>query len=161
METAICDANILIDFSKTDVDILPKIAHYFDRVYIPNIILNEVKIISIEKAEEMGFVVEECSLDVVKEKGLSLADSVCLNYVRIKRCDCITNDRKLRSYCVNSGATVIWGLEMVLKLYEKRVITYKQAKKAAQQVKDGNVEITDEVFDSFITKLEGISQNFL
>lgn len=46
---AICDANILIDYSKSDISIIKKIAEYYEEVCVPDIILQEVGIISDEE----------------------------------------------------------------------------------------------------------------
>ena len=46
----ICDANILIDYSKSDISVISKIAEYYGQVCVPDIILQEVGIISEEDA---------------------------------------------------------------------------------------------------------------
>lgn len=156
MEIAICDANIVIDFLKAEGDILTQIAQYFDKVYIPDVVVQEVGVITEAEISQKGFVVINSRLDITIEKGLSFQDSVCLDFVRRTGCCCITNDRRLRKFCQESHATVIWGYEMLLKLVNRRLITKQQAKKAATQVKKYNLEMTDLIFNDFLEKLSNL-----
>ena len=56
---AICDANILIDYSKSDISIIKKIAEFYEEVCVPDIILQEVGIISEEQAKSLGIRIVE------------------------------------------------------------------------------------------------------
>ena len=61
---AICDANILIDYSKSDISIIMKIAEYYEEVCVPDIILQEVGIISDEQAKDLGITIVETPLEL-------------------------------------------------------------------------------------------------
>ena len=126
---AICDANILIDFSKSDILIIKKIAEYYEQVCVPDIILQEVGVISDEEANKLGITIVETPLELEEVPSLSYQDRTCLYYVKQKKWTCLTNDKALRRHCEAAGGTVVWGLQMILKLVEANLITVSHAEK--------------------------------
>ena len=106
---AICDANILIDYSKSDISVISKIAEYYGQVYVPDIILQEVGIISEEEAAKLGITIVETPLELEEVPSLSYQDRTCLYYVRKYKCTCLTNDKALRKHCEAAGGTVVWA----------------------------------------------------
>lgn len=96
---AICDANILIDYSKSDISIIKKISEYYEEVCVPDIILQEVGIISDEEAKALGITIVETPLELEEVPSLSYQDRTCLYYVKQNKWECLTNDKALRKHC--------------------------------------------------------------
>lgn len=151
---AICDANILIDFSKSDITVISKIAEYYEQVCVPDIILQEVGIISEEKAKSLGITIVESPLELEDIPSLSFQDRTCLYYVKKEGWTCLTNDKALRKNCEAVGATVVWGLEMLLKLVKAKLITQVHAEKIARKINLVNPEINNKILQEFLGKLE-------
>ena len=153
---AICDANILIDYSKSDISVIAKIAEYYGQVCVPDIILQEVGIISEEDAAKLGITIVETPLELEEVPSLSYQDRTCLYYVKKYKCTCLTNDKALRKHCEVAGGTVVWGLEMLLKLVEGNLLTATHAEKIARKINQVNPEINEKVLNDFLDKLKGI-----
>ena len=151
---AICDANILIDYSKADISIIKKIAEYYEEVCIPDIILQEVGIISEEHAKALGITIVETPLELEEIPALSFPDRTCLYYVKKNKWECLTNDKALRKNCIAAGGTVVWGLEMLLKLVTAGLITVTYAEKIAKKINQVNPEISNKILQDFLNKLE-------
>ncbi|MCR4900911.1 MAG: hypothetical protein K5907_08860 [Treponema sp.] len=151
---AICDANILIDYSKSDISIIKKISEYYEQVCVPDIILQEVGVISDEEAKDLGITIVETPLELEEVPSLSFQDRTCLYYVKHNKWECLTNDVALRKHCEASGGTVVWGLQMLLKLVESDLITVSYAEKIARKIHQVNPEITDIILQNFLDKLQ-------
>ena len=151
---AICDANILIDYSKSDISIIKKITEYYEEVCVPDIILKEVGIISDEQAKALGITIVETPLELEEVSSLSFQDRTCLYYVKQNKWECLTNDVALRKHCEAVGGTVVWGLQMLLKLVEADLITVTYAEKIARKIHQLNPEITDIILQNFLDKLQ-------
>jgi len=151
---AICDANILIDYSKSDISIIKKIAEYYEEVCVPDIILQEVGVISEEQAKALGITIVETPLELEEVPSLSFQDRACLYYVKNNKWECLTNDKALRKHCETVGGTVVWGLQMLLKLVEADLITTTYAEKIARKINQVNPEINEKVLNAFLNKLK-------
>lgn len=151
---AICDANILIDFSKSDISVISKIAEYYEKVCVPDIILQEVGTISEEKAKSLGITIVETPLELEEVPSLSFQDRTCLYYVKKEGWTCLTNDKALRKNCEAIGGTVVWGLEMLIKLVEAKLITVSHAEKISKKIHQENLEINEKILCNFLDKLE-------
>ena len=49
---------------------------------------------------------------------------------------------------------MVWGLEMLLKLFDADLITVSYAEKIARKIHKLNPEINNKVFESFLDKLD-------
>ncbi|MBN1696750.1 MAG: hypothetical protein JW881_04490 [Spirochaetales bacterium] len=154
-KAVICDANVLIDFTTVDLDILAKAASFYSKVYVPDCIIHEVNNLSSEKAEKLGIIIIPTPYrEVVKLPNLSFEDAVCLFYVKKENYVCITNDKVLRRECIAAGGEVVWGMEMLLNMVQKKIISTKKATSVAKKISEINPTITKTVLDDFLHKLE-------
>ena len=150
---AICDANILIDYSKSDISVISKIAEYYGKVCVPDIILQEVRVISDEDAKKLGITIVETPFELEEVPSLSFQDRTCLYYVKKYKWTCLTNDKALRKHCQFAGGTVVWGLEILLKLVDAHLLTITQAEKIAKKINQVNPEINETILQDFFDKL--------
>lgn len=155
-EAAVCDANVLIDFVAVDEDVIRELVKYWGAVYVPTRILHEVRELPMERAEGLGLTVIETPLMLPSAPGLSGPDRACLHFVLSEGWTCIANDRLLRKECKRQGGTVVWGLEMLLKLVSAGQITKARALGMAERIGALNPEITAKILDEFKEKLAAV-----
>lgn len=148
-EAAICDANVLIDYTDSDEDIIRELVRYWGKVYVPDRVLSEVKRLSQSRAEALGLTIIETPLVLPLASGLSGPDRACLNFVISEGWVCIANDKALRKECQRSGGKVVWGLEMLAKLAEAQQITKARAIDIATKIQKINPEISQALLAEF------------
>jgi hypothetical protein len=154
VEAAICDANVLIDYVAVDEDVIREVVKFWGVVYVPTRILHEVKGFDEGHARALGLTIIETPLDLDAVPGLSGPDRACLHFVVANGWTCIANDAILRRECVRRGGTVVWGLEMLLKLVTTGQITGARALGIAERMGELNPEITSEILAVFRVKLD-------
>lgn len=152
-KAAICDANVLIDYVKADTEMLSRLASYWEQVFVPDLVLSEVRQLSAERAKSLGLTIIETPLALPQVAGLSLADRACLHFVTEQGWTCIANDRHLRNECRKCGADVVWGLEMLLLLVDSGRLTKSHANRVATKIHGDNPQITREILDDFLIEL--------
>jgi len=152
-EAAICDANVLIDYVAVDEDVIRELIKYWGTVYVPTRILHEVRKLPLERAKDLGLTVIETPLTLPSAPGLSGPDRACLHFVISEGWTCIANDTLLRRECKRQGGTVVWGLEMLLKLVSVEQITSARALGVAERIGAINPEITEAILLNFKEKL--------
>ncbi|MDA3939467.1 MAG: hypothetical protein PF693_09185 [Spirochaetia bacterium] len=154
-EAAISDANILIDYAAVDEDLIREMVVYWNKVYVPDIILHEVRDLSTERAMELGLTIIQTPLVNLPERAkLSFQDRTCLYFVMAEKWVCIVNDVPLRKECLKVGGKVVWGLEMLLLLVKSKQISKNRAKDAASNIKKINPTITVNILETFLEKLD-------
>ena len=87
---------------------------------------------------------------------LSFHDCICFVLAKDNNCECITNDINLRDYCEDEGVSVIWGLDIMLKLIESRTISKTDAIDLSILIALQNVTITQRVLTQFEKKVKAI-----
>lgn len=150
---AVFDANVIIDYLQSDKELFREFIIYFGTVYVPDLVLAEVRELSVKQAEEIGLNIVETPLSFSKPKGLSLQDTACLYFVKEKGWICVTNDKKLRNECIKAGGKVMWGLETLLMLVKTNLISRNKALSVAKKIKTKNPEVTEELMNRFIERL--------
>lgn len=109
-----------------------------------------------EQAKKLGITIVGTPLVLEEVPSLSFQDRTCLYYVKQNKWECLTNDVALRKHCEAAGGTVVWGLQMLLKLVEANLITTTYAEKIARKINQVNPEINKKVLNSFLDKLKKI-----
>ena len=113
----------------------------------------EITNISEQELIDAGIKLLETPIEISPIKGLSSEDWSCVLAVQETHGSCITNDQKLRSVIKAKGYNVIWGLETILKMYKKKVITKTKTKKYGLQICQRNKYLTDAIRNDFLEKL--------
>lgn len=146
---AVCDANVLIDFVAVDEDLIRELVKYWGRVFVPDVVLNEVKAIKMSRAEELGLTILETPLSVVECKTLTFADRACLHFAFENQWVCLANDSRLRKECTTRGVEAVWGMKMLVLLSEVGQITIHRALECGEKIHRLNPAITTEVLSQF------------
>jgi len=100
----IADANVLIDYAKTDPSILSLYVRHFGPIYVPSVIVDEVDQLDFSDCETLGLTVVDEPLDILlaatEQRGpLSFEDRVCLLLARTNKWTCVTNEKPLHRAC--------------------------------------------------------------
>ena len=152
-KAAICDANVLIDFVKADEAILAMLASYWESVFVPDVVLSEVRQLSADRAGKLGLTIIETPLGLPEVPGLSYQDRACLHFAVKEGWVCIANDRRLRNECQKCGVETVWGLETLLLLVGSRALAEPRARRVALKIHAENPQITKKVLDDFLREL--------
>ena len=153
------DANILIDYASCGMEVLALVSEHLAPVVVPDVILQEVRRLTQEQIEEAGITVVETPLDLLSpdplvSKRLSTQDRVCLEMASTNGWTCATNDRVLRNACQVRGVPLVWGLELMVELVDRRVLPEKKARNVGKKMHQVNPRsITEQVLTDFLARL--------
>jgi rRNA-processing protein FCF1 len=108
----ITDANILIDFSKTNKEILRLLFEELEKVAVPFLVLQEVNELNRQEAESLGITVIDSDMEMIENafgvtNGLSYQDNLCLLTASRENYICVTNDKRLKRECQKKGVRSI------------------------------------------------------
>lgn len=145
----VVDANVLIDYADSDASLLALVGTHLGplRVLLP--VLAEVDQLSPADCERLGIALIEPDLAMLSaaaapQSRISLPDRLCLLEAQANGLACVTNDRALRSVCLEAGVPVLWGLELLTELVARRVLGAGEALATARAMQKSNPRhITD------------------
>lgn len=155
----IADANVLIDYAKTNLDILGLVARHVGPVYIASAILDEVDQLDEAQCQALGLIIVEANFTQLAEASqrggpLSFEDKLCLVLARDNSWTCLSNDGPLRDACLENGVTVVWGLEIMLQLVETGHLSADKAIDVAKEIHLINpLYITMKIVTTFCNRL--------
>jgi len=158
----IIDAVALIDFLDGDPALLPIISRHLGRIWIATTTLDEVEQVKEGDCAELGMFLVQPSIQQLSEASvyaedtaLSISDAITLVLARDNNLILITNDVALRKESMKSGINVLWSLETIIYLVEKKCLSYEEALEIARRIHLANPRfITREILQSFSDKLE-------
>lgn len=131
----VADANVLIDYAKTDPSILTMHVRHFGPIFVPSVILDEVDQLDVAECESLGLTIVEEPLEILlaatEHRGpLSFEDQVCLLLARTNQWTCVTNEKPLHRACKREKVASIWELRLMIELVH-----------AEQLAKDSAIEV--------------------
>ena len=134
------DANVLIDYAKTDRQVLALVVQVLGPVFVATPVLDEVRQLTADDARALGLTqVEpetELLLAAAEVRGkLPFQDHVCLLLARERGWACVTNDKPLQAACVTEGVPWMWGLHLLLRLVRAGVMDTQQAVERAEAIR--------------------------
>lgn len=150
------DANILIDYLDTDIEVLALASKYLSPIVVPDVVLQEVHSHRRQEIVEAGIIVIETPLSLLSSgaevsRRLSTQDRVCLEMASANGWICATNDKVLRNACQARGVPLVWGLELMVGLVDRGVLPRRKARYVGRKRHKANPRsITDSVFRDFI-----------
>jgi rRNA-processing protein FCF1 len=153
------DANILIDYASCGMEVLALVSEHLAPVVVPDVILQEVRSLTQEQIEEAGITVVETPLDLLLpdplvSKRLSTQDRVCLEMASANGWTCATNDRVLRNACQARDVRLVWGLELMVELVDRRILPEKKARNVGKKMHQVNPKsITNQVLTDFLARI--------
>jgi len=158
----IIDADVLIDYVKSDFSILGLTASYVGEVHVISTVLAEVDGLDEDRCTQLGLHVLEPNLEqyvaaTQKRGALSTGDHLCLLFAREKGWTCVSNDGALRRACTEDGVAVLWGLELMIDLVRIGQLGEEEALTVAWTIHSANpFHITQEIVERFTTRLRSL-----
>lgn len=147
----ILDANVLIDFCKSDKTIIKLICDYVGQIYLATPILDEINDINEDECIAFGIKLVEPELDQLiqaagKKGSLSFQDKLCMIIAKQSGWICVTNDKPLRKMCEQEGIPLFWGIELICILVESGGLLASQARGIILDIQKLNPKyITDSI----------------
>lgn len=155
----ILDANVLIDYCKSDKSILALVSKCVGVIHLASPVLDEVKQLSLDELSDLSIDLAEPELDQLltarsRRGPLSFQDHLCLLMAAANTWTCVTNDSKLRRECETQGIETMWGLEPLALLTDARQISREAALDVAKKIQESNPRfITKEIIKRFRTRI--------
>jgi hypothetical protein len=163
LELLIVDANVLIDFCKTDRSVLTLVTKHVGPLHVAEPVLAEVKELDRVSAEGLGLHVVQAELPLLTQAAnaavrspLRFQDWLCLLLAAQERWTCVTNDKRLRTECEARTVSVMWGLQLLLRLVERRALPSSDAIELAHAIHLVNRRIPKEVVAAFARNVKAV-----
>lgn len=159
------DANVLIDYVKSELSILGVAARHMGEVYVLSTVLDEVDGLDQDGCARLGIRVFEPELAHLvaaaqKRGALSTEDHLCLILAREQGWTCVTNDGALRRACQQDRVPVLWGLELMLELVSIGQLPGADAITVANAIHRTNpFHITAEIVARFADRVRALSSS--
>jgi rRNA-processing protein FCF1 len=139
----IIDANVLIDYFESDLQILTQVSDNLGLIHIARSTFNKVHHLTVAAAQKHHFTIVtpdlKTAVEASKGRGrLAYDDRETLFLAKNNGWICITNDKQLREECKNEGVSCIWGLELMLILVKKNIISINAAIKTGDIIRKNN-----------------------
>lgn len=133
------DANVLIDYQKSDFSVLGLVNKHVGEVYVLTTIIDEVDGLDVVDCERLGLKVIEPELNqlmlaATKRGQLSFRDHLCLIVASKASFICVTNDKPLRNACTSEGVRILWGLEIMTALVRVNAMRAADAIQTAEKI---------------------------
>ena len=162
-EVYIVDANVLIDYLKTDISILTIYSKEIGQIYVPTDVLEKVKQLETGECDRLNLEIVEPTTEQYLEaapkiRGLAFDDRVCFILARDNKWYCISNDIQLRVICEENGISVLWGLELMLPLEERKLIEPTEILQVAKDIHESNPLFVNK---TILKKFEGKVSNII
>ncbi len=158
-EVLLADADVLIDYAKSDRSILTLVTENFANVYVLQEVLSTVKEIGERDCGRLGIHIIESDIADLVEAGaqsgpLSFEDWLCMITCRKRTWTCVSNDRALIRECRKNNIKVRRGLNLMVELVKSGFLDRRRALRIAQLIHDENpTHINNRVLKLFEEKL--------
>jgi rRNA-processing protein FCF1 len=149
------DANVLIDYQKSDFSVLGLVNKHVGEVHVLTTIIEEVDGLEIVDCERLGLRAIEPELNqltraAIRRGQLSFRDRLCLIVASDANFVCVTNDKPLRGACTAEGVSVLWGLEIMTALVRTNAMRAADAVQTAEKIHLSNpLHIPGKLVDRF------------
>ncbi len=154
----VADANVLIDYAKSDKSVILLISRYLATVCIPTPVFDEIHELSKREAKSLKITLIEPTLSqaqeaLVDEGPLSFQDRLCFIVARDKGWSVLTNDKNLRKTCESEDLDCVWGIEAMVPLVHNKCLSASKAMKIAKKIESVNPCITEDILKRFGKKI--------
>ena len=149
------DANVLIDYQKSDFSVLGLVHKHVGEVHVLTTIIEEVDGLDVVDCERLGLKAVEPELSqltraAAKRGQLSFRDHLCLIVASDASFVCVTNDKPLRKACTEKGVSILWGLEIMTALVRANAMRAVDAIQTAEKIHLSNpLHIPKSLVDRF------------
>ncbi len=163
MQFLVVDANVLIDFCKTQPALLTLVSRHVGAVHVASPVLDEVRELDAESAHALGLIIVTPDLAMVRNAALAaqrsplnFQDWICLLLAKEQSWICVTNDKRLRTECETRNVPVMWEFQLLLELVKCSALSGEDALAAANAIAGINRRIPATVIAAFAQKLSAL-----
>ena len=163
IDLLIIDANVLIDFCKTDVSILALVTKHVGTVHVAEPVLAEVKQLDRAAAEGLGLRIVQAEYALLTQAAnagvrspLGFQDWLCLLLAKQESWTCVTNDKRLRTECETHAVSVLWGLQLLLRLVEHGALRADRAIELVRAIHAVNRRLPKDVVAVFTRQVKAL-----
>ena len=158
----VVDANVLIDFARSDPTVLTLVAEHVGTVHVLRDVLDEVDQLDEADCGRLGLRVVDGTMQQLLDAGarhgarhgaLSFEDWLCLIVARDAGWTCVPNDGRLRRECGQAGVPTRWGLQLLLDIVAVSALSVVEATRIAETISKNNPWISASVIAEFRKKL--------
>lgn len=155
------DACVLIDFCKEDANLLGLASRHIGKIIVPTPILyGEVHQLTLEDCDRLGLLLYTPNEDQlvrasIPRRGLSERDKLCLFIAIDEGYSLFTNDRTLLKIAEKEKVDAHWGLEILVRLAHKNIITMKEATNRARSISKRTPYPEEKIMGAFQKMLSG------
>lgn len=141
--TLLADADVLIDYSKSDLSILGLVAKHTGPLYVLRNVLKTVDDLSVTQCKKLGISIVEAQTTLLLEAGrrsgaLSFKDWLCFLLSEQNGWTCVTNDRALIRECKQCKIRYRRGLRLMIDLVKTGHLRKARARKVASDIHKAN-----------------------
>lgn len=160
----IIDADVLIDYRDSDVEVLRMFSTQIGLLHIGRATLQKVDRLSEAAARRLKLEIETPDLDLAQRASLargrlSYDDRETLLLAAQHDWICITNDNALRADCKDEDIGLLRGLEPMKLLVENNSLSVRMALRIAKEIKTTNPGfITDDILYRFEEQLRAMAK---
>jgi rRNA-processing protein FCF1 len=159
-EVLLADANVLIDYVDTEIEILALAAIHLGTLIVPRPVLDQVPRLSLRDCSRLRISVLEPETEIQVKAGersaaLGFRDTLCLVLCETNGWTCVTNDAALLKACRRSGVQVRRGLNLMIELADRGYLDIDRALSVARAIGALNSFITDTILQEFEAALRG------
>lgn len=166
-ETLLVDANVFIDYQKSDLTVLGHVSSTLGRLVVLTEVLHEVGGVTDSDCQQLGIdVITIEDMDLLSKAaeptaGISFQDKLCILVCKKDGYVCVTNDQALRKQCKADGVPTIRGLRLMVDLVAKRAISIEAAMAIALRIQESNPgHIHDKVMSKFRQELSAVTETW-
>lgn len=161
----LADADVLIDYAKSDPEVLALVAEHVGPLMTVSLVLDEVNELEAGDCARLGLGVVEATTEQLLRAAsapsrASFTDRVCFVVCLDRGWTCVTNDRGLQRLCQENRVTARFGLGLVVDLVAAGAISRGRAETVAQRIHAQNPDhINDRVIRGFLAALDRVVRN--
>jgi hypothetical protein len=160
-DVLLADADVLIDYIKTDLSIIRLVSQHCGQVYVLEQVRETVEGLTKSLCRTNQIQVIDAETDLLIVAGtrsgsgpLSFEDWLCYLVCQEQNWICVTNDQRLIRECDASDVRYRRGLRLILDLVDGRHVTKQQAVRIAQAIGEVNPRhINAKVLQEFMVEL--------
>ncbi len=150
----VADANVLIDYAKSDKSVLALISDHIAPIYVPSPVFDEANQFSEADAAALNMAIVEPTLSQALEAqhgqgAPSFQDWLCFVVARDTGWSVLTSDKALRNECNRNGISCVWGLGVMGDLVAGGRLQAPRAMRVANKIASVNPYITQEILSRF------------
>lgn len=159
-EILLADADVLIDYAKTNISVLGLVARHTGTLHVLRQILDTVDDLSVSRCKRYGISVIDADTPILLEAGnqsgpLSFEDWLCYLLCEQKGWICVTNDQALIRICKSGNVGYRRGLRLMIDLVQQGRLTKNKAIHTAHAIHKINPHhINKDILVQFVKALE-------